>query len=48
MRWHTVLCQITKVAQSIFNNIEKRFKAGIEPSSDSEIGGVAAELVKSK
>src|SRR4051812_40387468 len=48
MLFHKVLCQVTKIARSIFNNVERRVRAWTEPSSDSMIGGVAADLVKSK
>ncbi len=48
MLFHNVLSQVTKIAKSIVNEIERHFRAWTEPSSDSMVGGVAADLVKSK
>ncbi len=48
MLFHKVLRQVTKIAQSIVANVERCFRAWAEPSSDSMVGGVATDLVKSK
>ncbi len=48
MLFHKVLSQVVTIAQCIVKNIEKRFKAWTEPSADSQVGGGAADLVKSK
>jgi transposase InsO family protein len=48
MLFYKVLSQVTKIAQSVVKNVERRFKAWTEPSPDSMIGGLAIDLVKSK
>ncbi len=48
MLLHNVLSQVTIIAQSIFNTVERHFKAWIEPVSGSMVGGIATDLVKSK
>ena len=48
MLFQNVLSQVTKMAQSMFNTVERRFRAWTEPASDSMVGGVAVDLVKSK
>jgi putative transposase len=42
------LGQVVKIAQSIVKKVERRFRAWTEPSTDRVIGGIAADLVKSK
>ncbi len=48
MLFHQVLSQVVNIAHTIVKNVERRFKAWTEPSSDSMVGGVVADLVKSK
>src|SRR5438552_657058 len=48
MLFHKVLSQVTKIAQSMFNTVERHFRAWTEPASDSVVGGVAADLLKSR
>ncbi len=48
MLLHQVLCQVTKIAQSLIKNVEMRFKAWTEPATDSVITGVATDLIKAK
>jgi len=48
MLFHKVLRQVAKIAQTIFNTVERRFSAWTEPAADSMVGGVATDLVKSK
>jgi putative transposase len=48
MLLHQIRCQVAKIAQSIVEKVDMRFKTWTEPSTDSVIGGVAIDLVKSK
>jgi putative transposase len=48
MLFHKVLSQVTRITQSVVKTVERRFKAWTAPSSDSMVGGVVADLVKSK
>jgi putative transposase len=48
MLFQNVLLQITKMAQSVFNIVDRRIRAWTEPASDSMVGGVAVDLLKSK
>ncbi len=48
MLFHQVLSQVVNIAHTIAKNVEMRFKGWTEPSSDSMVGGVATDLVKSK
>ena len=48
MLFQNVLLQITKMAQSVFNAVDRRIRAWTEPAWDSMVGGVAVDLLKSK
>src|SRR5689334_1532306 len=48
MLLYSVLCQVANIAHAIVKKVETRFRAWTEPSTDSTIGGVATDLVKSR
>src|SRR5260370_40765500 len=48
MLFQNVVSQITKIAQSVLNALDRRARPWTEPASDSMVGGVAVDLVKSK
>jgi hypothetical protein len=43
-----VLRQVAEIIQSIVKKVETRVKAWTKPATDSQMGGIAADLVKSK
>ena len=48
MLLHKVLCQVVAIAQPLVKRLEKQVKVWTKPATNSLIGGMAVDLVKSK